>query len=232
MKADSQHSVSSVAPPECPLGSHLQHLEVFGPTRTFIVQDQSWHDQGFNHTVICHWIIVCFPLTTLLTAPMSHMLSASRVHTSSCPQWAAACRGVHPSMSLLSTSTPHCKSTLSKARERREGKKQEGEKRRNIKIRQKWTGCHYCHVCGLMLTSGLRCIPWQRRRAEPLPWCLSEVWVCRLLPALPWRPGAWSSPLPFGPCPRLCLWCTHKHTEPNLMSDHWKQKKIMCQLNL
>lgn len=55
-------------------------------------------------------------LTTLLTAAMSHMWSASRVHTSSCPQWAAACSGVQPSMSLLSTFTPVCNSTLHEER--------------------------------------------------------------------------------------------------------------------
>ena len=41
MKADSQRSVSSVAPPECPRGSHLQHLEAFVPTRTSTVRPEA-----------------------------------------------------------------------------------------------------------------------------------------------------------------------------------------------
>src|SRR4029434_6593423 len=42
----------------------------------------------------------------------THMCSASRVEASSWPQWAAACRGVQPSMSRASTSIPHCSRTL------------------------------------------------------------------------------------------------------------------------
>lgn len=150
-------------------------------------------------------------LTTLLTAPISHMLSTSRLHTSSCPQWAAACRGVHPSVSLQSTSTLHCNSTLSEVREL--GGVEVGERTR-LRIKAVWLGMvtklnksqQAALMCALMLTSGLQCSLWQRRRVEPLPWCLGEVWVCRLLPAPPWHPGAWSSPLPFGPYPRLFLW--------------------------
>lgn len=185
---------------------------------------------------------VCLTLTTLLTALILHMWSARRLHTSSCPQWAPACRGVQPSISRLSTSTSHCNSTLNKARKRGGKHAREGEDERNIheKKRQMLTSRYRSCVCGLMLTSGLRCSLWQRQRAELWPWCLGEVWECRPRPAQPRRPGAWSSPPPFWPYPRLFLWRTrgkkvvskNKHGHTNTQANLIKYiRKKHCQFN-
>lgn len=125
---------------------------------------------------------------------------------------------------------------------REEGNTQEREKMRGISMRKKrqmLTSRYRCCVCGLMLTSGLRCSLWQRQRAELWPWCLGEVWECRPRPAQPRRPGAWSSPPPFWPYPRLFLWRTrgqtvaskkhgHTNTQANLIKYIWKKH---CQFN-
>lgn len=119
MKADSLRSVSSAAPPGRPPGFHPPHPEGSAPTRTSARPYQFGHRLQIQRWTWCQGRIVFLGLTTLLTAPISHMLSASRPHTSSCPQWAAACRGVHPSVSLLSTSTPHCRRTLTETGSKR-----------------------------------------------------------------------------------------------------------------
>lgn len=51
-------------------------------------------------------------LTARFFASISHMFSASILQDSSCPQCAAACSGVQPSVSLAFISKPACSNTL------------------------------------------------------------------------------------------------------------------------